>query len=57
MKRMRGVTDRVATQVDSAQSQAQMLQLSRIKEMKHGRHSLQPTRALHRTGTNKGEGY
>jgi hypothetical protein len=57
MKRMRGATDRVATQVDSAQSQAWMLQLSRIKEMKQGRHSLQPTRALYRTGTNKGEGY
>jgi hypothetical protein len=51
------VTDRVATQVDSAQSQAQMLQLSRIKEIKHRCHSLQPTRALYRTGTNKGEGY
>jgi hypothetical protein len=57
MKEMRGATDRVATRVDLAQSQAWMLQPSRIQEMKHRPHSLQPTRALHRTGTNKGEGY
>jgi hypothetical protein len=55
MKEMRGATDRVATQVDSAQGQARMLQQGRILEMRQGPHSLQPTRALHRTGTVKGK--
>jgi hypothetical protein len=55
MKEMRGATDRVATQVDSAQGQAWMLQQGRIQEMKHRPHSLQPTRALHRTGIIRGK--
>jgi len=50
MKETRGATDRVTTQVDLAQGQAWMLQQGRIQEMKCGPYSLQPIRALYRTG-------
>jgi len=55
MKEMRGAMDRVATQVDLAQGQAQMLQQGRIQKMKCRPYSLQPIRALHRTRIIKGK--
>ena len=57
MKEMRGVMDRVTTQVDSAQGQARMLQQSRITG-----DEMQASQSTANKGTlqnwnNKGEGY
>jgi hypothetical protein len=58
MKETRGVKDRVTTQVDLAQGQAQMPQQGRIlRDETRASQSAANKGALHRTGIIKGEGY